>query len=158
MAPFRSEKLLLLILSNSLSPLSKTTCTDAFEQPFSSSQNSSFSIPSNSPSHALKTLYFNSFKQPFSRSLSKLFFFIPSNSPSQTLKTLSLSIPSNNNFSRCKTLSHSFKTIASSFRKTPPQIVFPPQRKPANNCLNTTSFSFTYMLHSSSLTCQNQPW
>ena len=91
----RSQKLLALIPSNSLSQLSKTTYTDPFKQPLSALKKSFFfqfpqtsslrtqkllaPIPLNNLSPFSKTTYIAPFKQPLSALKTLFFFSIPSN-------------------------------------------------------------------------------
>ena len=87
----------------SLLKLSKLFFLDPFKQPLSCSHNSLSRSLQTTPL-TLSKLSLSQSLQTALLTLSKLFFFIPSN----------------NNFSRCKTLSPSSKTVAPSLYKTLP--------------------------------------
>ena len=119
MAPFRFEKLFLLMLSkwhpsalknfsyqclqNGTFLLWKTILTDAFKIAPFYSEKLFLPVLSNKPSQALKTLLSRSL-QTTPLMFSQLSLSIPSNNPSHALKTLSLSIPSNSPSHALKTL------------------------------------------------------
>ena len=119
MAPFRFEKLFLLMLSkwhpsalknfsyqclqNGTFLLWKTILTDAFKIAPFYSEKLFLPVLSNKPSQALKTLLSRSL-QTTPLMFSQLSLLIPSNNPSHALKTLSLSIPSNSPSHALKTL------------------------------------------------------